>query len=104
MNLAINAIAAIKMLKSGSAALYLSTRLGLGSIASEKTMTCIISTPSGNIVHRVKLSDSTLDAVAEALGIPKRSFQSSKTLSMTIHRSPKKVPGKRKPPSPKRGT
>lgn len=61
-------------------------------------MTCVITTAIGNIVHQVRLSDSTLDKVAEALRIPKRKFRSSETHSIYIYRHPKEASGDR--PSP----
>jgi hypothetical protein len=64
-------------------------------------MTCVITTAIGNVVHQVRLSDSTLDKVAEALRIPKRKFQSSETHSIYIYRHPKKASGG--PPSPPGG-
>jgi hypothetical protein len=64
-------------------------------------MTCVITTGTGNIVQQVRLSDSTLDKVAEALRIPKRKFKSSETHSIFIYRHPKEASGD--PPSPRGG-
>lgn len=64
-------------------------------------MTCVISSAIGNIVYQVTLSDSTLDAVAEALAIPRNEFQSSETHSIYIYRHPKNASGG--PPSPPGG-
>jgi hypothetical protein len=61
-------------------------------------MACVRSTASGNIVHRVRLSDSTLDKVADALGIARHEFQSSETHSIYIYRHPKNASDG--PPSP----